>query len=173
MKKIITSVLIVLFVAAIILFCFFNFSTELEESVESKEEILPEEEISQEQDSETEIKLYFSDSTSNILVPEIRYINSKDLINNPYMYVLKLLLEGPKEEKYISDILDGTKINNINLKNGILYIDLNEQFLNSKGTNSIYSIVNTMTQFNEIEKIKITINGENKEGLLEMFSRKQ
>ena len=169
MKKLIIIIISILFIG-ILLFSIFNFSTEIEQNVNIQNEILPEEEISEEQNLETEIKLYFTDSTSNILTYEIRKINSKELIQNPYKYILELLFKGPINNKYKNEIPDGTKINNVNLKKEILYIDLSEEFLNSNGMNSIYSIVNTMCQFNEIEKIKITINGEDTNTLKEYYT---
>lgn len=173
MKKIITLIIVIVIIIAFLIFAFFNFSTEKEINNNTIKEILPEEEISEEQNLETEIKLYFTDSTSNILIPEVRKINSKELISNPYTYVLNLLIKGPLENKYINSIPEGTKINNIKFEKGILFIDLSEEFLNSSGTNSIYSIVDTMCQFNEIEKIRFTINGKNEENLSKYFSKNE
>lgn len=170
-KKIILIISIIIIIVGLLIYSFLNFSTEKEQNVDNTKEILPEEEISETQNLETEVKLFFTDNTSNILVPEIRKINSRELISNPYLYILKLLIEGPLENKYISEIPKDTKINDIKFEKGILFIDLSEEFLNSSGTNSIYSIVNTMCQLNEIEKIKITINGENKSGLNEYFTK--
>lgn len=170
MKKIITLIIIIIIIIGII-FLSLSFSTEKLNNVENSNEILPEEEILEEQNFETEIKLFFTDSTSNILIPETRKINSKELIANPYLYVLNLLIKGPLESKYINEIPEGTKVNDIKFEKGILFIDFSEEFLNSSGSNSIYSVVNTMCQFNEIEKIKITINGENKSGLNDYFTK--
>lgn len=173
MKKIITLIIIIGIVIGILIFLFFNFSTEIEKNENYENEILPAEEISEEQNVETEIKLYYTDSTSNILIPITKKINSKELISNPYLYVLNLLIEEPIEDKYINEIPKGTKVNDIKYEKGILYIDLSEEFLNSKGTNSIYAIVNTMCQFNEIEKIRITINGQNKLELNEYLKKSE
>lgn len=172
-KKIILIISIIIIIVGLLIYSFLNFSTEKEQNVDTRNEIFPEEEISEEQNFETEIKLFFKESTSGILVPEIRKVNSKELIANAYLYVLNLLIEGPLENKYINEIPKGTKVNDIKFEKGILFIDLSEEFLNGSGTNSIYSIVNTMCQFNEIEKIKITINGENKQELNEYFFKSE
>ena len=79
---------------------------------------------------------------------------------------MNLLLEGPKNEKFEKTIPEGTKINKIELKSNILYLDLSKEFIeNHKGgveaeSSSIYSIVNTLTQLNEVEAIKIQIDGK-------------
>lgn len=170
MKKIITTIIIVIIFITIILVGLFNISTEIEQNVDNNNEILPEEEILEEQNLETEIKLYFTDSTSNILSYETRKINSKELIKNPYGYILELLFKGPSENKYKNEIPSNTKINNVNFKKGILYVDLSEEFLNSNGTNSIYAIVNTVCQFNEVEKVKFTIDGKDINNLKEYYT---
>lgn len=153
-----------------------NVSTEVEQSVETQEgnkiEIQPEEEIPEESNYDTKIKLYFSDATSGILRSEERIVDARKLIDNPYIYVLDLLIEGPESEELKSEIPEGTKINSAIFNKGTLKIDLSEEFLNSNGTNPIYSIVNTMYEFNEIDNIKFTINGEEKNGLKENFIKK-
>ena len=79
---------------------------------------------------------------------------------------MKLLLEGPKNENLEKVMPEGTKVNKIELKNGIIYIDLSKEFIeNHKGTIeeetlTIYSIVNTLTSLNEIEAVKIQIDGK-------------
>ena len=152
-KKMIITIIIIIIVSIIIIG---TISTEVEKNVENISEIQPEEEISDEEMRQTNINLYFEDATTKILSEEERKIDSKDLIDNPYKFVLDLLIEGPKSENLDNPIPEGTKLNSIKYEKGILYVDLSSEFLNSNGTNSIYSIVNTMTEFTEINGIKET-----------------
>lgn len=169
-KKIIFSIVIIFIVVGIIIN---NFSTEIEQSVENTNEISPQEEV-EEKNEETTIKLYYIDSTSGILVSENKQIKTTELINEPYLKILNLLIKGPYEnDNLTNEIPQNTKINNIELKKGILKIDLSNEILNIKGTNAIYQIVNTMTEFNEVEKIKILIEGKENENLKEYFTRKK
>lgn len=75
-------------------------------------------------------------------------------------------MEGPKSEKLEKLIPEGTKINSIELKGNILWIDVSNEFITNhkQGLEAegriIYSIVNTMTQLNEVEAIKIVVNGK-------------
>lgn len=169
-KKIIIIMAIIMICISI--FLYFNISTEIEQNVDNLEEIQPEEEILEEQNNTAEIKLFFNDSTSGVLTYEKREINAKELLKNPYMYVLQLLVKGPENSNFKSSIPVGTKINKVELKQGVLYIDLSEEFLNSQGMDSIYSITNTLSQFNEVQSIKFTINGETKENLKETYNKK-
>lgn len=169
-KKIIFLIVIIFIVAVIIIS---NLSTEIEQSVENTNEISPQEEI-EEKNEETTIKLYYIDSTSGILVSENQQIKISELIDKPYLKILEILINGPYENNnLINEIPKDTKINNIELKKGILKIDLSNEFLNIKGTNAIYQIVNTATEFNEVEKIKILIDGKENKNLKEYFTRKK
>ena len=155
------------------LFIVFTISTERVENVEKEDdkrsEIIPEEEISSDVNYDTKVLLYYVDEKSGILTKEERTVNAKELVDSPYMYTLKLLINGPNIEGLINPIPKETKVNNVNLKNGTLNIDLSDEFLEGKGTNHIYSIVETMSEFNEVNNIKITINGEEKEGMKDVF----
>ena len=131
---------------------------------DTKEEIqdyTPQEEISEQQLRETVVTLYFSDKENKNLIPEARKIDANNLIKNPYEYLINLLIEGPKNENLIKSIPEGTKINSVFLEGDILKIDFSNEFLNSDNlNNSANSILNTVTQLNEINGIKILINGE-------------
>ncbi len=170
MKKKIIFIIILIVLVVIAIIC--NISTEREDNVEKITEIQPEEEISEEQMRTTKVKLYFIDNTSGILVQEERNVDSKELIDNPYKYIINLLIEGPKDENLKNPIPEGTKLNSIKCEKGQLTIDLSSEFLNSNGTEAIYSIVNTVTEFTEINGVKFTIDGEVKEGLTDIFMRK-
>ena len=168
-KKIIIPIL---FIIVIIILIICSVSTEVENNVENIVEIEPEEEITDDVVRQTKVNLYFLDNTSGILTKEERIIDSKELIDNPYKVVLDLLLAGPNTEGLISAIPEGTKVNSINYEKGIIEIDLSEEFLNSSGTNAIYSIVNTITEFTEVNGVKFKINGEVREELKDTFVKK-
>lgn len=79
---------------------------------------------------------------------------------------MNLLIEGPKSEKLQSTIPETTKVNKIELKENVLWIDLSKEFIQNHKTGAeaesrtIYSIVNTMTQLNEVEAVKFVIDGK-------------
>lgn len=133
---------------------------------EQQTEYTPQEEISDEQLRQTIVTLYFKNKDTNELKSEGRLIDAKLLLNEPYNTLMELLIEGPKNEKLEKVIPEGTKVNKIELKNDILYIDLSKEFVeNHQGgeeleSNTIYSIVNTMIQLTEVNGVKILIDGE-------------
>lgn len=136
------------------------------ENNEIIEEYTPEEEISDEQLRNTIISLYFINKESGEINPEARTININDLIDNPYKYLLEQLIEGPKNEKLQKVIPDNTKINNVELKGDILYIDFSHEFIDNalegkeNESKIIETIVKTVTELNEVNAIKILIDGE-------------
>ena len=162
MKKKITTTIIVLAIALITIFVFMNLFSKSEETVENENEIQPEEEIN-EKEEETEVKLYYIDNTSGVLSSQKRSINAKDLINNPYVKVLTELINGPyNNENLKTEIPKETKVNSCKFEKGTLNKDLN----------AIYQIVNTETEFTEVEKVKITIDGAIKDELKEPFEKR-
>lgn len=172
-KKII---IIAIVVVAIIVLIAMNFSTERVNNVENieqnLEEIQPEEEMPANENTQTRISLYYLDKTSGVLTKEERNVDAKELIDVPYKYTLEELFKGPEDSKLSNPIPQNTKINSVDVKNGVLTIDLSKEFLNSTGMDSIYSIVNTMTEFNEINGVKFKIDGEIKDNLKEIYVKK-
>jgi len=78
-------------------------------------------------------------------------------------------IEG-KQKKVKDNVFCANEKEIINsIKNITKSLKLSNEFLNSSGTNSIYSIVNTMSQFNEIDSVIFRINGEENEQLKEKF----
>jgi spore germination protein GerM len=155
----------------VIIFSAMNLSTEIVQNVDNNTEIEPQEEIA-EQKEETEVKLYYVDKTSGVITPEIRKIEAKTLIDKPYIKILEMLVEGPQSENLTTEIPKETKINSAELTKGVLKIDISDDFLNTKGTNAIYQIVDTMTELNEVEGVKLTFNGKVQENLQSEFIRK-
>lgn len=162
-KKIIIAlvIFIILIGVGVWYFFFYNVNNEIETN-----EIIPEEEISEEQMRQTIVSLYFYNSNTNSLVPEGRLIDVKELLEKPYNKLMELLLQGPNNAELSKTIPEGTKINKIELKGDILYLDLSKEFIENheggedKEKATIYSIVNTMTNLTEVNSIKILIDGE-------------
>lgn len=134
------------------------------------EEFVPEEELSDENLRQTIITLYFMDAETATLMPEARKIDAKKLLENPYKLLVELLIEGPKNEKLLKIIPENTKINNVEIINGIVNIDFSKEFIENQNLGKtqeeliINSILKSLKELTEVRGIKILINGEeNKE----------
>lgn len=129
-------------------------------------EYTPQEEITGEQLRQTMIALYFHNKDTGTLVPEARNIDVKELTKEPYQTLLNLLMEGPNGEKLERTIPEGTKVNKVELKGNVLWIDFSKEFIDNHKNGAeaeaetVYSIVNTMTQLNEVSSVKIVVDGK-------------
>ena len=174
MKKmfILKVVIIIATISILAILIILNFSTEVVENVENETVIEPEEEISEEQMRQTAITLYFEDKESMQLVTEEKKVDAKDLVDNPYLYIVNLLILGPNSENLQNPIPEGTKVNKAELNGDCVTVDLSKDFLNSSGTNAIYSIVNSLTELKEVNSVKFLIDGEEQDNMKEAFVRK-
>lgn len=163
-KKIIILISIVLSIGIIILLIF-N-STTKNKSSNTISEYTPQEEISQDEIRKTIVSVYFKNIETNTLMPEAICIDVKELSNNPYMKLLSILCSGSTNDKLDSPIPEGTKINNAYLKGNTVYVDFSEDFVKNAPNGIeeegliVYSIVNTLTELNEVNGIKILIDGK-------------
>ena len=176
-KKIIL-LFVVLLIIIFIIGCFAIKYVKDKKENEIQDEYTPQEEISDEQLRETIVSLYFPDKESNSLKPEARLVNVRELIINPYEILIQLLIEGPKNDKLNNIIPENTKFLKASLEGECLTINFTEELLNydkeNKNTkeNLINSIVNTVTELNEVNKVKILINGEQHEEFKDEYVRK-
>lgn len=162
-KKIIIGIviLVILIGVGVWYFLLYNKNTEVVTN-----EIVPEEEISEEQMRQTIVSLYFFNETTQSLAPEGRLIDVKELLDNPYMKLMELLIQGPQNESLVATIPEETKVNKAEVKGDILYLDLSKEFIDNHSggeeqeSRTIYSIVNTMTNLTEVDAVKILIDGE-------------
>ena len=158
-KRIITIVIIILLIIGVTTGIYFYINKD-----EKEQEIIPQEEITEEQMRQTIVSLYFKSEEK--LIPEARLIDVKELLENPYRKIIEMLIEGPKSEKLEGTIPEGTKINKIEKESDTLIIDFSKEFIeNHKGGEvqeklTINSIVNTVTELTEINSVRILIDGE-------------
>ena len=137
MKKKFKVIIFVAILIGLIVFLVCNFSTEVVENVENGTIIQPEEEISDEQMRQTVINLYFEDKQSLELVKEETKIDVKELIDTPYLYIVNLLLQGPKSETLQNAIPEGTKVNKVEVIGDRANVDLSSELLKCSGTKAI------------------------------------
>lgn len=172
MKKkegILVVVILLLLVIGIGIFLFYNNSKSKNENNEIKNEYTPQEEVTEEQLQNTIISLYFINKETKEINPEARTIKVNSLIENPYKYLIEQLIEGPKNEKLEKGIPENTKLNNVELRGDILYIDFSKELIENakKGQKNeekiIETIVKTVTELNEVNYIKILIDGKENE----------
>lgn len=112
--------------------------------------------------TEQNITLYFASADGESLIPvtkSVRYNSS----NSIEKVVVEELIKGPINADTYPVINVSTEVISVTTIDGICYIDLSAEFL--AGVNSaipkvtIYALANSLAEVNNINKIKILING--------------
>lgn len=133
---------------------------------EINNEYEPEEEISEEQERQTMISLYFFNKDTKEVEPEARIIDVKELYSKPYITIFNKLMEGPKEDKHKNIIPEETKLLQAKLSDDTLVLNFSLEFINNYNFGEenelklIQCLVKTYTELNEVNSIKILVNGE-------------
>ena len=119
-----------------------------------------------------QVTLYFADSSGTCL-KEI----STDVTYNVTEPLAQLLVEkliaGPqgteelKDMELLSTVPEKTKVNSITIRDNICYVDVSKDFLqlltNVKSDVIVYSIVNTLCELPNVNRVQFTIDGEQHE----------
>lgn len=167
MRKKIVIIIILLAISLLGVLIYTNVSVETEYT--------PEAEIEDTAYRNTTVSLFFQDKETKTLQVETRLIDSKELLKNPYITIISLLLEGPNNENFESAIPRGTRLLSVIQEGEVLSVDLSSEFLNFENeedrVNAIYSLVNTVTELKEITAVKFLIDGKVQEGFAEPFAR--
>ena len=74
------------------------------------------------------------------------------------------LIKGPSSHELIATMPSGTKLLNIETKDGVCYVNLSEEFVTKfsggSGVLNVYSIVNSLCSTESVTSVQILIEGE-------------
>ena len=126
----------------------------------------PAEEISDEQMKRTKIALFFLDKTTNEIIKDEKYIRTTLLIDEPAKALINEIINSTPLENTLCPLNSYKQFNNIIIEKNISILDLSKEFFNhglstiKQEENLIQCIVNTLCQLNEIDGVKILVDGE-------------
>jgi len=114
------------------------------------------------------VSLYFAYDTGTEakLAEESREITADE---NIYQSCIEELIKGPETSELYPTIPSNVRVNSVNVSDSTATVDFSKEIItnfeeipHSSTTEllAIYSIVNTLTEFEGIEKVKITIEGK-------------
>lgn len=114
-----------------------------------------------------EVELYFANKSGDKLVKTTKKIEKKEGMARATM---QTLLQGTNEGDLMSAIPTGTKLLDINIKEGLCIVDFSEEFLEAgKGAINeklaVQAVVQTLCQFDTVEKVEFRVNGKRIERL--------
>lgn len=117
---------------------------------------------------EANITLYFSDLNAESLVREVRRVKVARGESLEKL-VVQELISGPKGQESARTIPSETKIRSIETKDKVCFVNLSSEFVTKNNVGSsgeqltIYSIVNSLTELSNIDKVQFLIEGEKRE----------
>lgn len=117
------------------------------------------------------VHLYFANDDNTKLLKEIRYIqmsDAKQSTSHLATVIVKELINGSYKDKgYKPTIPPGTKLRSpVAIKDGIATVDFSKEFKSKHPGGkdaekmTIFSIVNTLTELKDIQKVRFTIEGK-------------
>ncbi len=110
-----------------------------------------------------ELKLYFATEDGKMLMPVYRSVVYNSNISMEKLAV-EQVISGPNSDIAYPTVSKDAKVKSINVKDGVCYLDLDSGFLNQTASvsaeASIYSIVNTLTELPNINKVVFSVNGQ-------------
>ena len=123
----------------------------------------------QEKPKEMQVNVYYPRNDGTGLIAVSRKVNTEK--DDKYTAAMKSLLTGTKEKDQTNVIPKKAKLRSVTVKDGIATVDFSkelEQNFSGGSTGEemlIGSIVNTLTDFSEVEKVQILIEGASVETL--------
>ncbi len=113
--------------------------------------------------SKTTLHLYFADSSGKKLIR-----TDKTLVYSSNIAMERLvmdnLIEGPDSGSLFPTVSPDTKVNSIDIRDGICYCDLDSAIIDQASNVSeevvFYSLVNSLCEVRGVSKVQISIDGE-------------
>ena len=110
-----------------------------------------------------ELKLYFANESGDKLVPVYRSVVYNSNISMERL-AIEQLISGPNTDIAYPTITRDCKVNSVNVKDGVCYVDFDSAFLNQTAgvtaETALYSIVNTITEFPDVNKVVLSVDGQ-------------
>ena len=116
-------------------------------------------------EDKTTVRIYFPDKNGERLVIEDRVIDTQQALSFEKAIVSELL-RGPQSNKLSAAVADGTKLLNIETKDGVCYVNFSNEFKSKSNSGStatmlsLYSVVNSLCELENVNSVQIFVNGE-------------
>ncbi|SDF11821.1 GerMN domain-containing protein [Sporomusa acidovorans] len=110
-----------------------------------------------------QLVVYYATKDAMYLVPEIHKV---PVNSHPARTAIELLLAGTKNPELVSVVPEGAQLRKLSVKDHIAYADFNEKLIKKNGGGStseillVGAIVNTLTEFPDIQQVQILVNGK-------------
>ncbi len=138
-------------------------STGNEIGILSKKDVISDSDVLDAGKETTSVTLYFSTGDASTLKPEVRKVETQ-YTTSIERTIVSELIKGPTSPELDSVMPEGTKILNIETKDGVCYVNLSQDFISKfvggTGMLEVYSIVNSLCGLESVTSVQILIDGE-------------
>ena len=120
-------------------------------------------------DPKSPVVVYFGTADAQYLVGERRWVRREE--KEPAT-AINLLLQGPTHPDLIRTVPPRTRLLNLRVQDGVAWADFSSEIIHDHPGGSageiltVYAIVNTLTEFPEIRRVAITVEGRRLESLV-------
>ena len=110
---------------------------------------------------EVTINVYYADQNGEYLIGEARILSG----GSKYVDAIAEMMKEPIDNSLVKLIPESTKINSVTVKDGMAKVDLSKNFVDDRFVSDttdillIYSIVNTLTEFPDVNSVEFYIDG--------------
>ncbi len=114
---------------------------------------------------QTTIRLYFANETGDGLISINRnLLHNMDMSNvSMEKLVIEQLIKGPVNDSSYATVNPATKLLGVTVKDGICYVNFGSDFLtpvnNVTSEVAIYSVVNSLVELTNVNKVQISVDG--------------
>jgi spore germination protein GerM len=115
------------------------------------------------QERTMQLVVYHATKDAMYLVPELHKV---PVDSHPARTAIELLLAGTKNPELVGIMPEGTQLKNLTIKDHIAYVDFNDKLIKRNGGGSsseillVAAIVDTLTEFPDIQQVQILVNGK-------------
>ena len=130
---------------------------------QDSQEVVADSKVQVETQTKVDVVLYFADQGGDLLVPEKREII---MVPGLARATVEELINGPKDKGLARTIPEGAKLLDINIEKGLCRLDFSQELKDNHWGGSsgelltVYSIVDTLTQFPTVKEVEILIEGQ-------------
>ena len=114
------------------------------------------------------VQLFFADSQGRFLIEEQRSAPLEETQELPG-FILHSLIEGPQSEGLSATIPKGTVLLNVSVVDRVCLVNFSAEFLQNRPRNelaermTVFSVVNSLTQLEEVDSVEILVEGSSVE----------
>ena len=119
------------------------------------------------------VQLFYADAQSRYLIEEQRSAPLEEVRELPE-FILRSLIEGPQSENLGATIPKGTMLLNVSVVDRVCLVNFSSEFLQNRPREeldermTVFSVVNSLTQLEEVDSVEILVEGSSVERYYEL-----